>query len=229
MMLELETRNSAVRHPDSTLHFQCFLVERALQITKLSWAPACGCGLDVPMALSEKQSEQILVDLVQHIQEQGGTISSEKFMLFYAKFPQHHGLVKNFRSFCEKHPDRIAINSGPGCHYCLTIPTLKDGKVLALLHEFVQKRNGTVTVADLEAFSLKQPACGKAIHAGGHMARIHFFFLQRYLRRKCCVFLSNDAFERTKPYSVPAAAQGRLHSDSRQSGHSNQGAISQDS
>ena len=175
MLVGLKTSNSAVRHPNSTLHSTFFAVEHAFPITKLSPAPACGCGLDLPMALSEKQSEQILVDLVQHIQEQGGTISSEKFGLFYAKFPQHHALVKNFRSFCEKHPDRIAISSGQGCHYCLTIPTLKDGKVLALLHEFVQKRNGAVTLADLEAFSLKQPACGKAIHAGGHVARIHFY------------------------------------------------------
>lgn len=77
------------------------------------------------MAPSQKQSEQILADLAQFILEQGGTITSEKLAPFYVKYPGHRGLVKNMRSFCEQHPDRISISSGHGVHYRLQVPRIQ--------------------------------------------------------------------------------------------------------
>ena len=49
-------------------------------------------------------------------------------------------------------------------------------------------------------------------HLGSFFVFLHFG-MHCYLQRKCCLFLSNDTFERTKPCSVPAAAQGPLHID----------------
>lgn len=146
------------------------------------------------MALSAEQSDKILVDLAQHILENGGVITSEKLGAFYAKNPAHRSLVKNMRSFCEQHPDRIAIEATEGPHYSLKIAVLKEDKVVDLLRTFMQKRNGTATLADLEGFSTRHPSCGKAIHSGGdpcsfnhiyviciheHATCIHMFF-QRF-------------------------------------------------
>eukprot|EP00434_Breviolum_minutum_P017372 symbB.v1.2.015339.t1/scaffold1094.1/size138377/4 len=119
------------------------------------------------MALSAEQSDKILVDLAQHILENGGVITSEKLGAFYAKHPAHRSLVKNMRSFCEQHPDRIAIEATEGPHYSLKIAVLKEDKVVDLLRTFMQKRNGTATLVDLEGFSTRHPSCGKAIHSGG--------------------------------------------------------------
>ena len=113
------------------------------------------------MALSAEQCDRIL------ILESGDVITSEKLSAFYAKHPAHRSLVKNMRSFCEQHPDRISIRATEGCHYSLKIAVWKEDKVVDLLRTFMQKRNGTVTLADLEGFSTRHPSCGKAIHSGG--------------------------------------------------------------
>lgn len=123
------------------------------------------------MELSKAQSEQIMRDLVEYILEQGGTIGGEKLQPFYAKYPAHRALVKNMRSFCEAHPGRILISAGEGPHYSLKVPIWKDENVVGLLRSFMEKCDGAVTLSDLADFSFRQPACSKAILAGGHAAK----------------------------------------------------------
>eukprot|EP00438_Fugacium_kawagutii_P003680 Skav224250 [mRNA] locus=scaffold939:1551211:1563644:- [translate_table: standard] len=124
------------------------------------------------MELSKEQSEQIVTDLAQYIVEQGGTIGSERLQPFYAKYPSHRALVKNMRSFCEQHPDRILITAGEGPHYSLKVSVWKDEDVLGLLRSFMEKCGGAVALSDLADFSFRQPQCSKAILAGGRAFRM---------------------------------------------------------
>ena len=100
--------------------------------------------LKAAMEPSQAQSEQILADLAQFILEQGGTITSEKLGPFYFNYPGHRGLVKNMRSFCEQHPDRISISSGHGDHYRLQVSIFflaKTPWMLQEIHFFYPERD----------------------------------------------------------------------------------------
>ena len=121
------------------------------------------------MALSAAQSQKVLSDLIKHIQEQGGQISSEKLSAFYLKHPAHRNLVKNMRSFCQQHPDRIQICAQAGPHYGLRIVQLKEKEVVDQLCAYIQKRGGSVSLADLEGFNAQHPACRRVIHAEGRV------------------------------------------------------------
>lgn len=83
------------------------------------------------MALSKKQSEQICLDLVRYILDQGGAITTERLQPFYARHPTYRALVKNIRTFCAQHPDRISVSAAAGPHYCLKVPMTKDHKAIA--------------------------------------------------------------------------------------------------
>lgn len=136
------------------------------------------------MELSNAQTEQIVRDLVEYILEQGGMIGSEKLQPFYAKYPTYRPLVKNMRSFCEQHPDRILLTAGEGPHYSLKIPVLKDQNVAGLLRSFIQQHNGDVALSDLADFSFQRPACSNAILSGGHM--VNFFKMNKCCLRQYC-------------------------------------------
>ena len=71
--------------------------------------------------LSPHVKQQILLDLMKYLQEQGGSITSEKLQGFYAKHPSHRASIKNVVSFCKEYPDQISICQTGGPHLQLNL------------------------------------------------------------------------------------------------------------
>lgn len=67
--------------------------------------------LDMRGEISLEKREEILQDLVRHIQFQGGYIFSTELAYFYAKHPGYQGLIRNvtMRKFILQQPGRLSL------------------------------------------------------------------------------------------------------------------------
>ena len=138
----------------------------------------------VPGDLSAKQ-EEVLQDLMRFVVEQGGSILSNKLGHFYMKHPQHRGLVKNMKSFCQQHPSRISIGMGDGDHYSLEVSAMPSGKseeglspqkqkeILQDLIRFINERGGSVGTEELQPFFTRHPGHRELIRPVSHFCKQH--------------------------------------------------------
>ena len=124
-------------------------------------------AMDLPAA----KQEEIFRDLIRHILSQGGSILSNQLAPFYTEHPQHKGLVKNMKSFCEQYPHSIAVRMGDGqrCDYSLEVSAMPSGnspdglsaqkreEILQDLILFIKERGGSVGTEELQPFFERHP------------------------------------------------------------------------
>ena len=96
---------------------------------------------DMPEVVEDgdvEKSEQLLKDLVDFIEvEGGGSLGCDQLAPFYKQHPEHRTLLKSMglsiNAFCKQHPSRIWVGRGDGPHLWLHVlagarPAAKESK-----------------------------------------------------------------------------------------------------
>lgn len=187
------------------------------------------------MATSSSQKQQILLDLIKHIQEQGGIITSNQLAGFYTKHPSYRALIKNVVSFCKEYPDHISVGPSDGPHLQLKVKmpsqvsparasssttsnsliSATSMQVAAQLAIFLgEHRGGSMLACQLHQYYAEHPSHKSVINklpvfCAEHPGLLHYAYDggggKLYLPKHCCLFLQGRC-EKTSTH------QGFLHS-----------------
>ncbi|CAJ1450774.1 unnamed protein product [Effrenium voratum] len=112
-----------------------------------------------------------LWDLLTFVQEQGGTVSSERFQGFYSRHPQHRAVIRDMRGFCEDHPKHFVVYQDEPPHWKLTLAPSEDS-VVSRLAAFLRTLGRDATSRDLSKFQGANPADSAVIHAHNRTLRV---------------------------------------------------------
>ena len=111
---------------------------------------------------------EVVADLMQFIEANGGCVTSNKFASFFSSRPKHRAAAPKLRNFFEKHPQHFHISdecSGP--HWTVSLAksnqasnadgALTEAEVVADLMQFIEANGGCVTSNMFGAFFSSRP------------------------------------------------------------------------
>ena len=112
---------------------------------------------------------EVVADLMQFIEANGGCVTSNKFASFFSSRPKHRAAARKLRDFFEKHPQHFCISDeGNNQHWTVSLAkskhqasiadgALTEAEVVADLMQFIEANGGCVTSNKFASFFSSRP------------------------------------------------------------------------